>query len=62
MTHPRSTRPRCSRPTDLSPGPSQVGFEFLLWRYGRLEEKRVDEFLLAKAEEQLRLEREREIQ
>jgi hypothetical protein len=35
-----------------------VGFEFLLWRFGRLEEKRVDEFLLAKAAEQLRLERE----
>jgi hypothetical protein len=39
-----------------------VGFEFLLWRYGRLEEKRVDEFLLAEAEEQLRLERERGLQ
>ncbi len=60
MTHPRSTRPRTSRPTDLSPGPSEVGFEFLLWRFGRLEEKRVDEFLLAKAAEQLRLEREQQ--
>jgi len=58
MTRPRSNRPRCTRPTDLSPGPSEVGFEFLLWRFGRLEEKRVDEFLLGKAAEALRLERE----
>ena len=57
MNRPRSTRPRTFRPTDLSPGPSQVGFEFLLWRNQRLEEKRVDECLLAQAAEQLRLER-----
>ncbi|MDQ3943640.1 MAG: hypothetical protein M3357_00490 [Actinomycetota bacterium] len=58
MNRPRSSRPRTFRPTDLSPGPSQVGFEFLLWRHRRLDEKRNDEFLLAQAEEQLRLERE----
>ncbi|MGH9037362.1 MAG: hypothetical protein ACRD0O_16515 [Acidimicrobiia bacterium] len=60
MNRPRSTRPRTYRPTDLSPGPSQVGFEFLLWRHARLEEKRADEFLLAQAAEQLRLEREQQ--
>ena len=59
MNGPRSTRPRTSRPTDLSPGPTQVGFEFLLWRHRRLDAKRTDEFLLAQAEEQLRVERER---
>ena len=59
MNRPRSSRPRTSRPTDLSPGPTQVGFEFLLWRYRRLDEKRTDELLLAEAEEQLRVERER---
>jgi hypothetical protein len=37
-----------------------VGFEFLLWRHRRLEEKQLDEFLLAEAEEQLRLEREQQ--
>jgi len=58
MNRPRSSRPLTFRPTDLSPGPSEVGFEFLLWRYRRLEAKRVDEFLLAEAEAQLRLERE----
>lgn len=58
MNRPRSSRPRTFRPTDLSPGPTQEGFEFLLWRLRRLEEKRTDEFLLAQAEEQLRLERE----
>jgi hypothetical protein len=35
-----------------------VGFEFLLWRHRRLLEKQTDEFLLAQAQEQLRLERE----
>lgn len=60
MNRPWSTRPRTSRPTDLSPGPTQVGFEFLLWRHRRLEEKRTDELLLAQAEEQLRLEREQQ--
>lgn len=60
MNRPRPTRPRTYRPTDLSPGPSQVGFEFLLWRHRRLEEKQVDEFLLAEAEAQLRLEREQQ--
>lgn len=60
MNRPRSTRPRTFRPTDLSPGPSEAGFEFLLWRHRRLEVKRTDEFLLAEAEEQLRLERERQ--
>ena len=60
MNRPRSTRPRTSRPTDLSPGPSQVGFEFLLWRHRRLEVKRTDELLLAQAEDQLRLEREQQ--
>jgi hypothetical protein len=37
-----------------------VGFEFLLWRYQRLEEKQVDECLLAQAADQLRLEREQQ--
>jgi hypothetical protein len=37
-----------------------VGFEFLLWRHRRLVEKWTDELLLAEAEEQLRLERERQ--
>lgn len=59
MNRPRSTRPRTPRPTDLSPGPSEVGFDFLLWRHSRLVEKRVDDLLLAEAEDQLRLERER---
>ncbi|MGH9041688.1 MAG: hypothetical protein ACRDZ3_15830 [Acidimicrobiia bacterium] len=58
MTRPRSTRPRTPRPTELSPGPSEVGFDFLLWRHSRMVEKRVDELLLAEAAEQLRLERE----
>lgn len=57
MTRPTHSRPRTYRPTDLSPGPSQVGFEFLLWRCQRLETKQTDERLLAEAAESLRRER-----
>lgn len=57
MTRPTPSRPRTYRPTDLSPGPSQVGFEFLLWRYQRLETKQTDERLLAEAAESLQRER-----
>lgn len=53
----RHSRPRTSRPTDLSPGPSEVGFEFLLWRYERIAAKSLDESLLGQVAEQLRLER-----
>lgn len=59
MSRPRPSRPRTYRPTDLSPGPSQVGFDFLVWRYRRLQEKQVDERLLAEAAGQVHLERER---
>ncbi len=57
MNRRRCARPQTSRPTELSPGPSETGFEFLLWRAQRLEAKRVDDLLLAEAQRQLRLER-----
>lgn len=57
MNRRRCARPQTPRPNELSPGPSQVGFEFLLWRCQRLEAQRTDEFLLTEAARQLRLER-----
>ena len=59
MNRPKSTGPRTPRPTELSPGPSEVGFDFLLWRARRVDMKRVDELMLAEAAEQLQAERQR---
>ena len=53
----RFSRPRTSRPTELSPGPSELGFEFLLWRHEQLAVKRTDEVLLGDAFDELRLDR-----
>ena len=53
----RFSRPRTSRPTELSPGPSELGFEFLLWRHEQLAVKRIGEVRLGDSFDELRLDR-----